>query len=103
MNENYNLFEELIKGIKDAEIKNMFGKPCGKLKKKAFASFFENEMVFRIGRANIDELTSKYIGAKTWDPSGKNRAMKDWLQVPGEHKADWKKLLNEAIKFTNSI
>ncbi len=92
-------FEALIESTKDATLSNMFGKPCGKINKKAFCSFFEDEMVFKVGRVAIEKLIKKYEGAKNFDPSGKNRPMKDWLQVPYAHKKDWSKLSKQAIKF----
>ena len=56
MTENHIYFEKLIKETEDAELGNMFGKPCGKLNKKAFVSFFEDEMVFKIGREEVEQL-----------------------------------------------
>ena len=93
-------FEEIIEKNKDATLSQMFGKPCGKINKKAFVSFFEDEMVFKIGRDEIEDVIKKYKGAKKFDPSGKKRPMKDWLQVPFAHKKDWLKLSKQALKFT---
>jgi hypothetical protein len=56
-------------------------------------------MVFKLGRKEVQEYLVKYEGAKNWDPSGKNRAMKDWLQVPQEYKSDWKELASQAVDF----
>jgi len=92
LTENHKYFEELVEEIENAALGNMFGKPCGKLNKKAFVAFFEGEMVFKVGREEVQLLLDKYKGAKNWDPSGKNRAMKDWIQIPSAYKADWKKL-----------
>lgn len=99
LTKNLTLFEQIVKEIKEAELGNMFGKPCGKLNKKAFVSFFEDEMVFKIGRTEVEILLHKYEGSKKWDPSGKNRAMKDWIQIPQEYKSDWKELTIKAIEF----
>lgn len=92
-------FEEIIEKTNDATLSQMFGKPCGKINKKAFVAFFENEMVFKIGRNEIKQLLKKYKGAKNFDPSGKNRPMKDWIQIPFEHKKDWLKLSKQAANF----
>ena len=75
LTDSYIYFEKIVKEIDDAELGNMFGKPCGKLNKKAFVSFFEDEMVFKIGREEVEVCLDKYKGSKKWDPSGKNRAM----------------------------
>lgn len=102
MTKNHTYFEKIISEIENAELGNMFGKPCGKINKKAFVSFFEDEMVFKIGREEISLLLEKYEGSKNWDPSGKNRAMKDWIQMPGEYRSDWKALGKKAIEFMES-
>lgn len=77
----------------------MFGKPCLKVKSKAFAAFYQDEMVFKLGAAEIMVLKEKYMGSKNWDPSGKKRAMKDWLQVPAEYKEDWEGLAQQSLSF----
>lgn len=99
MTEEQQYFESIIEKTKEASVSNMFGKPCGKINKKAFVSFFENEMVFKVGRDSIEKLIKKYDGAKNFDPSGKNRPMKDWIQVPYDYKKDWPKLSKLAVKF----
>nr|MBK9652663.1 hypothetical protein [Bacteroidota bacterium] len=38
-------------------------------------------------------------GSKLFDPSGKGRAMKEWVQVPFLHKERWKTFATEAMKF----
>jgi len=97
--DNKKYFEELILEIENAELGNMFGKSCGKINKKAFVSFFQDEMVFKIGKEAVDNLLVKYDGAKNWDPSSKNRPMKDWIQIPGAYKSDWKELRDMAVGF----
>lgn len=75
----------------------MFGKPCLKTSQKAFAAFFKGEMVFKLGQQEVNLLRDKYTGSVNWDPSGKNRPMKDWLQVPADFSGDWKKLAKQAL------
>lgn len=77
----------------------MFGKPCLKLRTKAFAAFFQGEMVFKLGKENMDSLIQKYPGSQLFDPSGKGRAMKDWIQVPTEFQEDWPRLAQEAADY----
>ena len=77
----------------------MFGKPCLKINKKAYAAFYKGEMVFKIGQEEISLLRENYINSVNWDPSGKNRAMKDWLQVPADYSGDWLGLANQAINY----
>lgn len=80
-------------------ISRMFGKPCLKINNKAFCCFFNDEMVFKIGQGEAANLNSKYPGSKNFDPSGKSRPMKAWLQVPVEFKNEWQKLSEQALRF----
>ena len=89
-------FEKIVLSFEHAELGSMFGKACGKLHKKAFVAFFQEEMVFKLGREELKPYLEKYMGAQNWDPSGKKRPMKDWIQVPAEFKEDWPKLAQEA-------
>lgn len=77
----------------------MFGKLCLKTDKKAFAAFFEGEMVFKLGQQEVNLLRDKYTGSVNWDPSGKKRPMKDWLQVPSDFSDDWIKLAKQALDY----
>ncbi|TVY08691.1 hypothetical protein [Paenibacillus cremeus] len=64
------------------------GKLCLKYEGKAFASFFEEEMVFKLsGAPHANAL--QLAGAQLFDPSGKKRPMKDWVQVPYAHVESW--------------
>ncbi len=84
--------------IKGAEQSQMFGKPCLKINGKAFACFFENEMVFKLsGKIHSDALSQD--GSKLFDPSGKGRAMKEWVQVPFDYKDQWEKFAAAAFKY----
>jgi len=80
----------------------MFGKPCLKTSKKAFAVYFKDTMVFKLGQQEVKLLKDKYSGAVNWDPSGKGRPMKDWLQVPSEFNDDWKMLARQAQQFVEA-
>ena len=89
---------EAGRSIDGAAESQMFGKPCFKINGKAFISFFENEMVFKLaGDAHATAMALK--GARLFDPSGKGRAMKEWVQVPGAHKTKWKTLAQDAVAY----
>ncbi len=89
---------EAGRSIEGAVESQMFGKPSFKINGKAFISLFENEMVFKLtGDAHAVALQLK--GARLFDPSGKGRAMKEWVQVPGAHKAKWKMLAQAAAAY----
>ena len=96
------LYEEIgteLANDRGTTLGQMFGKPCLKVNNKAFAAFFKGEMVFKLGQQEIGFLKEKYPGSVNWDPSGKKRPMKDWLQVPEEFQADWKTLALQALGF----
>ncbi|MBL4708346.1 MAG: hypothetical protein JKY48_07920 [Flavobacteriales bacterium] len=84
-------------------IGQMFGKPCLKINNKAFAVFFKDEMVFKLGQREIDLLKTHYSNSVNWDPSGKNRPMKDWLQISITDSNDWTKLAKQALHYVEGI
>jgi hypothetical protein len=99
-------YDRLSSQIADQEgitLSLLFGKPCLKSGRKAFAAFYQGDMVFKIGREEIAMLREKYIGSQQWDPSGKGRAMKDWLQVPFDYREDWAALAEQALTFTAAL
>ena len=80
----------------------MFGKPCLKVGKKAFVAFFKDEMVFKLGQQEIKSLLDQYPSSVNWDPSGKQRPMKDWLQIPVDHSDDWARLSKQALDYVEA-
>jgi hypothetical protein len=79
----------------------MFGKPCFKINGKAFVCFFQNEMVFKLsGDAHSEALNLS--GSKLFDPSGKGRPMKEWVQVPGVHMEMWIQLAKKAFDYVDA-
>ncbi len=82
-----------------SSIGQMFGKPCLKINNKAFVAYFKEQMVFKIGSEAVVGVKDKYIDSVNWDPSGKKRPMKDWIQVPAEYNQDWTYLAKQAMEF----
>lgn len=78
----------------------LFGKPCFKINGKAFVSFFGNEMVFKLSGEPHKEALS-LDGSKLFDPSGKNRPMKEWVQVPFHYQENWPHFAQEALKYVS--
>ena len=101
MNAAEKLFIETGLSIKGSEQSQMFGKPCFKVKSKAFCCFFENCMVFKLNGEN-HEAALELKGVKLFDPSGKGRPMKEWVQVPSTHKATWTELAKAALVYVKS-
>ena len=92
------LYLEIGRGLKGAEESQMFGKPCFKINGKAFMSLFEDELVFKLnGEIHTEALSLD--GSKLFDPSKKNRPMKEWIQVPFHYKNKWKQFAIEAMKY----
>lgn len=76
----------------------LFGKPCYKINGKAFCCFFQNEMVFKLSKGTHQTAMS-LDGSKLFDPSGKKRPMKEWVQIPFDYQENWKKFTQSAAKY----
>ncbi|MBM9577720.1 DUF773 domain-containing protein [Leptospira sp. 201903070] len=96
------LSENFINKHKQASIGKWFGLESLNLDGKPFGAFFQGELVLKLGAEKIAEIIARYPGAKLFDPSGKGRAMKDWLQIPSEFQEDWDSLSESAILFALS-
>lgn len=80
----------------------MFGKKCFKSDGKAFVCFFQNCMVFKLSTDQHAHALG-IDGAKLFDPSGKGRPMKEWVQVPFEHATYWPEFAAHAQKYALGI
>lgn len=96
MSEQEALFNTIGEGLGDKS--QMFGKPCYKVNKKAFTCFFQNAMVFKLTDEAHKEALS-LDGSELFDPSGKGRAMKEWVQVSFEYKEQWKGFAEKALDY----
>lgn len=95
------IYEEIGQSIADAASSQMFGKPCFKIEGKAFACFFQEAMVFKL-TGTVRENAQQLEGALLFDPSGKGRPMKEWIQVPFAHKDKWPELAQAAAQYVKS-
>ncbi len=84
--------------IPDAVPSQMFGKKSFKIANKAFVAFFQDCMVFKLSGDDHAQAMS-LSGAKLFDPSGKGRPMKEWVQIPHEHVASWAKYASAATDY----
>lgn len=101
MPQQLDLYIQIGRAIPHATESQMFGKPCFKINGKAFICFFQEEMVFKLqGEVHKEALALE--GAQLFDPSGKNRPMKAWVQVPFEHSGEWSALAKEALEYANA-
>lgn len=55
-------------------------------------------MIFKLtGLVHRDALALE--GSQLFDPSGKKRPMKEWVQVPSDHSDKWAKFAKEALQY----
>lgn len=101
MTKQETLFVTTGQQIADAVQSQMFGKPCFKINGKAFVCFFQDEMVFKL-QGDVHAAAMQLKGAQLFDPSGKGRAMKEWVQLPAQHAAKWPQFAAEAAKYVTA-
>lgn len=75
----------------------MFGMPSLKVGEKAIGGYAGGEMVFKLRGADHGRALA-LPGARLFDPSGRGRPMKEWVQVPYEHHDEWLELGGAAIR-----
>jgi hypothetical protein len=88
--------------ITDSVESQMFGKLCFKINGKPFTSFFNNCMVFKLNGDKHKEALS-LDGSELFDPSGKNRPMKEWVQVSFIDSDRWHEFAVDACEYVKSI
>ena len=98
MTEEEIYFNEIGNEITEAIKSQMFGKPCYKIGKKAFTCFFKDCMVFKLNGEYHQEALS-LDGSKLFDPSGKQRPMKEWVQVPFDYKEKWELFAQKSAEY----
>lgn len=94
------LHGELVSEIDDLALGAMFGKRCLKVFGKAFAAQFHDDMVFKLSGEH-HEYAAALDGSCLWDPSGKGRAMKEWVQVRPDHEHEWLAMAKQAAAYVS--
>lgn len=98
MNTNEEQYHTSAQKIEGALESQLFGKPCYKINGKAFCCFFQDDMVFKLdGDAHSAALSLD--GSQLFDPSGKKRPMKAWVQVTIDYVDKWEEYTQAAAKF----
>lgn len=100
MTKEQDLYFSIGEGLENSEQSQMFGKPCFKINGKAFICLFQNEMVFKLTK-EIHSEALNLEGSQLFDPSGKKRPMKEWVQVPFDYNERWNRFAKEAMKYVN--
>lgn len=102
MTESENTFHKIGTSLGEATQGKLFGKLCYKIGKKAFICFFEDEMVFKLKDQTHQEALD-LSGSQLFDPSKKNRPMKEWVQVSFDHKDKWASFAESALAYVSSM
>ena len=91
-------FNEIGHSFDRAESGKLFGKPCYKIGGKAFLCFFQSCAVFKLPEGAREDALAK-PGTQLFDPSGKGRPMKEWVQLPYEYEPVWNRFAQAALQF----
>jgi hypothetical protein len=59
---------------------------------------FEADSVFKLN-GETHKKALGYEGAQLFDPSGKKRAMKEWIQIPFMYKEEWGNFAEKAMEY----
>jgi len=104
MREEEELYNEIGDILTDVIKSKMFGVPCLKVNKKAFSSFYQHCMVFKLKvGSDIHSEVLSLDGSELFDPSGKNRPMKEWIQVPYDYKDKWIDFAKAAKHYVETL
>lgn len=98
MKEEEALYISIGQNLPDAEQSQMFGKPCFKVNKKAFMCFFQDEIAFKLS-GDIHREALSLDASQLFDPSGKKRPMKEWVQVPFDYADKWPSFAEAAMQY----
>lgn len=95
-------FHHIGEQIPNAHPGKIFGKPAFKVNGKIVMCFYRNSMVFKL-RGAFHKKALELPNACLFDPSGKKRPMREWVQVPKEHCSIWPVLAESAADYANQI
>ena len=98
----YELLIEYLSINYDAIPSQMFGKKCIKVNNKAIIALYNDSLVFKLPNKERNEALS-LTDSTLWDPSQKNRPMKEWVQVSITHHEFFKKFAITAADYINKI
>ncbi len=80
----------------------LFGMPSVKVNGNAFMGFSNGEMVFKLSGGSHKQALA-ISGAKLFDPSGRNRPMKEWVSVPASASDQWTDLADAALAYVATL
>jgi hypothetical protein len=87
----------------DVELGQMMGMPAIKAGGKMIGGFYAaaEAMVFKLPDEAVRERALTLEGAALFDPAG-GRPMREWVQVPAAHAAEWASLAEQALALRRS-
>ena len=96
------LFDQIARDLAvkydDVTTGQIFGKACIKTHGKALAAFFQGDIALKLA-GNDHRAALALEGARLWDPSGKHRPMKEWVQIPFACAQAWPDLAAQALQY----
>ncbi len=95
------LVDEFVTGAGASDSK-MFGVPTLKIGGKAFATFWEDGVVFKLPADDLKRALA-IPGAHLFDPGGMGRTMKEWAVVPASHAGEWSALAWAALGYVTTL
>jgi hypothetical protein len=95
------LYTSIGHSFPQAQQSQMFGKPCFKVNGKAFISFFQDCLVCKLTAPAHAEALS-LDGTHLFDPSGRGRPMKEWVQIPFAYQAQWPAFAAAALHYVEA-
>ena len=94
------IVDDLLGRHGDVEKTQMMGMPAVKRNGKLVAGFVRSsgEMTFKLTDAAAHADALALDGAQLFDPSGRGRPFKEWVQVPAAHAERWPSLAQRALE-----
>lgn len=100
--EEYEKLQTSLLGLNGVAASQMFGKPCLKINGKAFVAQHKETLVFKLAGTEHDKAIS-LPEAVLWDPSGKQRPMKEWVALTVASKNHFNTLAASAMDYVRQI
>jgi hypothetical protein len=92
------LFNKIGQQIEGSLPGKLFGKATYNIRTKPFISYFGKSIVCKL-QGDAHQRALNLEGAKLFDPSGKGRPMREWVQIPYQHNDQWLHFAEEAKKY----
>jgi hypothetical protein len=85
----------------DVQLGQMMGHPCIKASGKIIASFQteKDSIAFKLPDEAERAKTLALEGAVPFEPMGKGKVMKEWVEVPVAHGVKWAELADTALRL----